>query len=68
MKSFPQLSAICLALLFVTVTGCQPPDSQPDTAELQAELEQLENQIGRLEFRVFELEQRLGEYVGSSTT
>lgn len=65
MKSFPQLSAICFALLCFSVTGCEPPDSQPDTAELQAEMEQMENQIGRLEFRVFELEQRLGEYVGT---
>ena len=66
MSKFERITAICLALVCVTVAGCEPGDPNPDTTEFQAELEQMENQIGRLEFRVFELEQRLGEITGDS--
>lgn len=57
---------MCLALLCFALTGCDPSGSQPSTAELEAQLEQMENQIGRLEFRVFELEQQLGENRGDA--
>jgi len=50
-----------IALLCLTISACEQPASQPDALELRAEIEQLENQVGRLEFRIFELEQALGE-------
>jgi len=41
--------------LLVAIGGCEQNSNQPDT-QLRAELEQLQNELGRLEFRVYQLE------------
>jgi hypothetical protein len=53
-----RLAMRALALLplmwLTTLTGCE--NNTADTAERRAEIERLENALGRLEFRVYELE------------
>jgi hypothetical protein len=46
--------ALLPLLLLTTLTGCE--NNTADTAELRVEIERLENALGRLEFRVYELE------------
>lgn len=64
-RLLPGALLLCLAL-----AGCEPATNDtvvapaaPDdatTADLRAELERLENALGRLEFRVYELEAAAG--------
>jgi phage shock protein A len=57
------LIRVTVAMLLVfLVGGCDRDNAQhqhDEIAQLEAELEQLGNQVGRLEFRIFELEAQL---------
>ena len=57
------LIRVTVAMLLVfLVGGCDQDSAQhrhDEIAQLEAELEQLGNQVGRLEFRIFELEAQL---------
>ncbi len=60
-------------LLVFLVGGCDRDSAQhrhDEIAQLEAELEQLGNQVGRLEFRIFELEAQLsaGSPAGEAST
>jgi hypothetical protein len=60
-------------LLVFLVGGCDRDSAQhshDEIAQLEAELEQLGNQVGRLEFRIFELEAQLSAETptGEATT
>jgi hypothetical protein len=60
-------------LLVFLVGGCDQDNAQhhhDEMTQLEAELEQLGNQVGRLEFRIFELEAQLsaGTPAGEATT
>ena len=55
---------VCTIAIFVTagLSGCDRPASEHGHEELQQmqlEIEQLTNQVGRLEFRIYELENNL---------
>ena len=53
MTTFTVLAAVA------ALAGCSADAPPHRDAELQAELDRLENEIGKLEFRVYELEQAL---------
>ena len=60
-------------LLVFLISSCDRDNAQhrhDEIAQLEAELEQLGNQVGRLEFRIFELEAQLsaGTPTGEATT
>ena len=55
---------VCIIAIFVaaSLSGCDRPTSEHGHEELQQmqlEIEQLTNQVGRLEFRIYELENNL---------
>jgi uncharacterized protein (DUF2141 family) len=50
-----------LAAGILLINGCAQPDNEhthEELGQLQLEIEQLTNEVGRLEFRIFELENR----------
>ena len=56
------IRAATATLLVFLVSSCDRDSAQhshDEIAQLEAELEQLGNQVGRLEFRIFELEAQL---------
>ena len=67
------IRATVAMLLVFLVGGCDQDSAQhrhDEIAQLETELEQLGNQVGRLEFRIFELEAQLstGTAAGEATT
>lgn len=64
-----------LILPAVLLSGCDSgqqttpaPDKPADSAELKLDIERLENALGRLEFRVFELENTTTETEAAADT
>ena len=57
-----------IGIASIALSACEAPQSQEDTADLRAQIEQLENQLGRLEFRIFELENAVGQQSADTAT
>lgn len=66
MNALSLLTASGMALLCLVLSACEQPGTQSDTDDLRAEIDQLENQLGRLEFRIFELERLAGQQPAST--
>jgi len=56
MNHLPVNTFIVTLLAIFMLTACEQTSGTSDTDKLRTEIESLENQIGRLEFRIFELE------------
>ncbi len=56
MNHLPGNAFVMTLLAIFLLAACEQTSGTSDTDALRAEIESLENQIGRLEFRIFELE------------